>query len=137
MDEHVYCATCGVQFGLPAALAGQRRTDRANFYCPNGHANYFVGRTKHEARAKRLERRAQALRRRLDAALARAEDLADAVRECPLPGCRYRSRVGVPLDPVRAGRATEGVRRDLFEHMLRDHAGGGREPRRLPAGGGA
>jgi len=46
--EIVECIFCGVLFTLPPGLEGQKRDDHSNFYCPNGHAQIFVGETEEE-----------------------------------------------------------------------------------------
>lgn len=37
----VTCADCGMAFGVPQQYEDQRRGDHRNFYCPNGHTNYY------------------------------------------------------------------------------------------------
>lgn len=51
--EEVVCASCGTAFGLSTTFAAQRRTNRQEFYCPNGHGQWFPGETE-TARANRL-----------------------------------------------------------------------------------
>jgi hypothetical protein len=56
MDEHVNCANCGIQFCMPSPLATTRREDHGSFYCPNGHSNFWPGKTEQEEKLERLER---------------------------------------------------------------------------------
>jgi hypothetical protein len=39
--EVVACATCGLKFAFDKALVARRSRDHENFFCPNGHLNYF------------------------------------------------------------------------------------------------
>lgn len=45
--EPVTCSAkgCGLVFAVPASWGTTRREDKATFYCPNGHAQYFPGKT--------------------------------------------------------------------------------------------
>lgn len=55
----IYCASCGVPFGMTADMEQRRRQDHVKFYCPAGHVNYFNGKTdaeKQQERADQLER---------------------------------------------------------------------------------
>lgn len=40
-----HCCNCGVPFGLPTDLREQRLRDRGTFWCPNGHAQHYTGKT--------------------------------------------------------------------------------------------
>jgi hypothetical protein len=71
----VACAECGVEFGLPEEYVAKRRKDRASFYCPNQHSQWYPGKTE-EVRRKEAEERArvaevlaQQKQRELDGAL--------------------------------------------------------------------
>lgn len=44
----VSCYRCGIGFGLPTAYYNDRVNDRADWYCPNGHGQRFVGETEAE-----------------------------------------------------------------------------------------
>lgn len=51
ITEHLVterCCSCGTLFALTDSLAALRRQDRQTFYCPNGHPQYFVGKTDKE-----------------------------------------------------------------------------------------
>jgi chromosome segregation ATPase len=39
---------CAVTFGMPEHMEQQRRKDHAAFYCPNGHRQYFTGKSEAE-----------------------------------------------------------------------------------------
>ena len=42
------CINCGVVFALPCILREQLLENHKSFYCPNGHAQQFIGQTKDE-----------------------------------------------------------------------------------------
>ncbi len=42
------CIGCGVVFALPCVLRERLLESHKSFYCPNGHAQQFVGKTKDE-----------------------------------------------------------------------------------------
>ena len=50
------CINCGVVFTLPCTLRERLLESHDSFYCPNGHAQQFTGKTKDEEIAK-LENR--------------------------------------------------------------------------------
>lgn len=39
------CCSCGVLFGIPSALKSTLLDNHANFYCPNGHPQHYIGET--------------------------------------------------------------------------------------------
>jgi len=134
MTEHIYCASCGVEFCLPTEFATHRRRDHDTFYCPNGHRNHFPGKTEEQKKIERLEGRIRTLEIENEMIWTGREELMGALKECPIPGCTWRSRKHIPRDPVAMGRGIERVRHDLLEHLVRDHAGQAIEPKLLPAG---
>lgn len=138
MSDHIdmTCGECGVEFCMPAGLHAARKSDHKTFYCPNGHPRYFPGKTEQEKRIESLERYNRRLREDMQEAWAAREDLIGAMKECPIPGCTFRSRKQIPRDPVNMGRGIERVRHDILEHLVRDHAGqASRDPLLLEAGG--
>ena len=50
------CYLCGISFGMPSEFKASRLSDKKTFYCPNGHAQHYVGETDRD-RADRLNRR--------------------------------------------------------------------------------
>ncbi len=36
-------ARCGITWGMQDGYEAQKRRDKTTFYCPNGHAQYFIG----------------------------------------------------------------------------------------------
>lgn len=78
----VTCITCGVKSAMPEELNAQLQRIKASYYCPNGHTQYYLGKTpeqeRDEARSKvrRLEDEVEAQARkvkRLKGKLKRAE----------------------------------------------------------------
>ena len=47
------CTGCGIHFGMPDGYLDNRRSDKKNFYCPNGHSMSY---TESEADCLRRER---------------------------------------------------------------------------------
>lgn len=46
--SNVTCYSCGILFGIPDSYEANRRKDHEEFYCPNGHKNYFPGESETE-----------------------------------------------------------------------------------------
>jgi hypothetical protein len=44
------CYKCGVVFGVSQAYQHRRREDKAQFFCPNGHAQQYVKSTADQLR---------------------------------------------------------------------------------------
>jgi uncharacterized protein with PIN domain len=44
----ISCADCGTPFWMDSQLESQRRSDHRNFYCPNGHTNFWPQETEAE-----------------------------------------------------------------------------------------
>lgn len=47
---------CGIQFAVPAWWEGKRREDHSSWYCPNGHSQYFPGKSDLERARDRAQR---------------------------------------------------------------------------------
>src|SRR3990167_5952140 len=56
------CASCGIEFAMPANLRNSRKRDLALFYCPNGHSQAYT-----ESEADRLTRDLAAAEQRIEA----------------------------------------------------------------------
>jgi len=41
----VQCYKCGIRFGLIQSYYDLRKRDKKEWYCPNGHTQYFIGET--------------------------------------------------------------------------------------------
>lgn len=46
--EVIYCANCGIPFGITPDYQERRRKDHAGFHCPNGHSNVYKGESEEE-----------------------------------------------------------------------------------------
>lgn len=42
------CCTCGIAFALPEEYQEKKMENHTNFYCPNGHAQHYGGKTEAE-----------------------------------------------------------------------------------------
>jgi hypothetical protein len=42
------CCSCGVVFALTAEFQRARMSDKARFYCPNGHSQSYIGKSDRE-----------------------------------------------------------------------------------------
>lgn len=99
---------CGVDFALDDRFIVARRSDRATFYCPNGHPRWYPGKTVEQerdeaaARARHLEDQLQASERETE------QHRRELVRQ--------RSRFANGVCPV-CNRSFEAVRR----HMADQH----------------
>ena len=51
------CSECGIEFAMPEHFSDARHRDHQTFYCPNGHSQYFPGKTREQRRIDDLERR--------------------------------------------------------------------------------
>jgi 23S rRNA C2498 (ribose-2'-O)-methylase RlmM len=51
------CSNCNVLFALDSEFIATAKRDRKTFYCPNGHSQWFPGKTEKELR-KEADRRA-------------------------------------------------------------------------------
>ena len=65
--EEINCADCGVSFCMPNEMVTHRRTSHKTFFCPNGHSNYYAGKSEEEKLKEKLANETA----RLQAALSR------------------------------------------------------------------
>lgn len=66
------CYRCGALFAMAADFKDARLRDRRDFFCPNGHAQHYIGKTDTE-KLKESKARETALRDQLSAAIRDAE----------------------------------------------------------------
>jgi hypothetical protein len=50
------CCKCGIQFSIPDEYLNKLRRCHNTFYCPNGHPQYYPGKTDEEKKIEALER---------------------------------------------------------------------------------
>ncbi len=55
----ITCCDCGINFSVPDRWQAERRNDRRNFFCPNGHAQAYQHETEKERLEKMLSRERQ------------------------------------------------------------------------------
>lgn len=60
----VECSQCGLAFGLTVQYKQHRRDDHGTFYCPNGHTQYFPGKSDAEKERERADRLARQVERK-------------------------------------------------------------------------
>lgn len=70
----IECAACSVDFGIGADFMARRRKDHGNFYCPNGHVNYYPGPSAEEKKLAQAERELEAARSLAQREARRRED---------------------------------------------------------------
>jgi len=105
------CAQCGVVFSIPEKLEAQRRDDHGSFWCPNGHSNYFPGKTAEEKKIEWLERELAHQRRRWHEEDEERESWVQALRHCPI--CERR---------ISLARTPEKAIERLGFHLIEEHA---------------
>lgn len=112
MGDHVDvdCANCGVEFCLPAGLHARLRRNHETFYCPNGHRNFYPGKTKEEKHIEELERRVRILQDNVNGAHQLRHDALDEFATCFVSGCSAKIR-----------KYHFASRRGLFHHLERRH----------------
>lgn len=57
----VTCANCGIKFGLEESYQNRKRYNHEDFYCPNGHSQYYPQDNEAERLQKELKRKEQEL----------------------------------------------------------------------------
>ena len=53
--ETISCYSCAILFAMPEQMCKRRLEDKHNFYCPNGHAQHFLNKSKEEQLRAELE----------------------------------------------------------------------------------
>lgn len=59
--EVITCANCGVKYGIESEFRKRKRQTHDEFYCPNGHSNYYPQETEAERLRKELKNKEQEL----------------------------------------------------------------------------
>lgn len=95
--EELSCGVCGVVFAVVDNWVDARRRDHNTWYCPNGHPRYFPGksdverererRISAEAKAARMEDRAEITERRRRAEKGQRTRLLNRIRNGVCPHC--------------------------------------------------
>lgn len=110
------CCSCGVLFGMESGFDKQRRDDHKSWYCPNGHSQFYNGKSEAEklreqlAAARSLAER-EANRRR------NAEHNAEADRRSAAAykghATRIRNRIANGVCPAGCNRHFTNVQRHI------------------------
>lgn len=66
----IQCAHCHIPFAMPSRLHEDRRNDHKTFFCPNGHSQYFPGKSDEEKLKDELKRKNNELMSQKDALIA-------------------------------------------------------------------
>lgn len=116
--EVIHCAACDMVFGMSADFIRRRRDDHKSFYCPNGHANVYKGKSEADKLRDKLADREAALQRE-QANTRRARHERDQVSKAHR---KMRRRVMNGVCPC-CNRSFENLRR----HMETQHSDFGQE----------
>ena len=98
----ITCANCGTPFGIGTRFMAARRADQRDFYCPNGHTNFYPKPQRTEAdrlreqldAARSLAQREQQRREAAERSARAHKGVATRVKNraahgvCPVPGCK-------------------------------------------------
>lgn len=49
------CPVCGISYGVPQWWIDDKKNSHQTFYCPNGHARYYPGKSELETAREQLE----------------------------------------------------------------------------------
>jgi hypothetical protein len=87
------CATkgCGAIIVMRSDQESRLRQTHGTFYCPNGHSQWFPGKTEEEKRIAELEQQLERQRERTREAWEYASDVRREGLVCQWPGCRQHS----------------------------------------------
>jgi hypothetical protein len=111
----INCANCGITFDLPDHFEEKRRNDHATFYCPNGHSQYFPGKTKEQKRIEELEQQLARTREResrtFHELLSEREEWKHLAKTCPICGEEIAGRL----------RVRENIVQRLADHLRFEH----------------
>src|SRR5688572_24536546 len=50
------CITCGIEFGMPVEYVQQRKKEKSNYFCPNGHQQHYISKTEAELLKEELDK---------------------------------------------------------------------------------
>lgn len=117
----VTCCGCGVVFGMPDTLVTERKRDHATFYCPNGHAQGFTGKSDTE----KLRETNDRLHRQLAQESARADAAYDQAEAAERSARAYRGHATRLKNRVAKGKCPccSKVFPDVAAHVATEHPG--------------
>lgn len=116
LTESIECSSCGTPFAMSVDLNNSFLDDhKRSFYCPNGHAQHYIGET--EAQRLRISLKiANDERARI---AAERDQVAMSLRATRGHVTRYRNRAASGECPFGCGRRFAG----LTEHIAKVHPG--------------
>jgi hypothetical protein len=110
------CANCGITFGISLEFERNRRKDKRQFYCPNGHEQYFPGKTD-EDRMREERDAARSLAERESRRRQLAEQRAENERRSAIAykghATRIRNRIANGVCPAGCNRHFANVQRHI------------------------
>lgn len=109
----IACASCGTSFAMQEDLEAHRREDHKTFYCPNGHTQYFPGKSELEKTKENLKWE----RDRAARLLAERDQISASLRTTKGHVTRLRNRATAGECPFGCGRRFAG----LTEHIAKVH----------------
>lgn len=110
------CPECGITFGIGAEFEKRRREDKRGFYCPNGHSQWFPGKTAEDRmREERDAARSLAEReaRRRQNAEINAEHERRSAAAYKGHATRIRNRIKNGVCPAGCNRHFDNIRRHI------------------------
>ncbi len=112
------CFVCGVIFGLPKDLQSKLLEERRgkNFYCPNGHAQVYIGKSKEQELREQLEQansRLAARQVQLDASRAKRKTLERSNCAIQAHAKRVKTRVAAGVCPAGCKRHFTNLERHI------------------------
>lgn len=120
---NLQCYKCGVVFGLEQGFQRQRLEDHGQFYCPNGHAQWYSGKTDKEQEIDRLSQELRIVTSSRDFHRSRAADEARAAETARRSAAASRGVVTKVKRRIKKGVCPCCNRyfRDLHQHMQGQH----------------
>lgn len=113
--ETVQCCNCGLWFALESAFMRGRKRDQRSFFCPNGHSQFFTGKTP-EQEKRELQAQLDAARKTQERLRADVEHEAARARGYKGALTKAKKRIGKGVCPA-CNRHFENVER----HMHTQH----------------
>lgn len=108
------CCHCGISFAMTADLYRRRLNDHNKFYCPNGHAQHYSGKTEAQKLRDQLERE-RSMREATEARAVKIEKHRNQIKKAHQ---KMRARVMNGVCPC-CNRTFQ----NLMRHMQTEHSG--------------
>jgi hypothetical protein len=123
LTYNVQCYQCGVVFGLEQGFQKQRVGDHKPFYCPNGHSQWYTGKTDKEREIDRLKDELRRTENARSFQAARAQQHAEAAETARRQAAAARGVVTKVKRRIGRGVCPCCNRyfRELHQHMTTQH----------------